>query len=145
MEGSERNMLIQLANNSDAPELKILNDIFNGKGCNTVEEIEESLQKNEQEIVCVAADGNKLVGFCCGQVLKSICYSYKYGEITELFVMEQYNEFNGDLTSAVVRLKEAVSVYVDLKHSFMFMLLREAMLPAIFTMAVFCTITIMRK
>jgi serine/threonine-protein kinase len=29
---------------------------------------------------------------------------------------EKYNEFNGDPTSAVVRLKEAVPVYVDLKH-----------------------------
>ena len=83
-------MLIRLANNSDAPELKILNDLFNGEGCNTVEEIEDSLLRNEQEIICVADDGNKLVGFCCGQVMKSMCYSYKYGEITELFVLEQY-------------------------------------------------------
>ena len=83
-------MLMRLAKSSDAPELKILNDLFNGEGCNTVGEIEDSLIRNEQEIICVADDGNKLVGFCCGQVMKSMCYSYKYGEITELYVMEEY-------------------------------------------------------
>jgi len=83
-------MLIRLANNSDAAELKKLNDAFNGEGCNTVELIKESLISNEQEIVYVAADGNKLIGFCCGQILKSMCYPSKYGEITELYVMDEY-------------------------------------------------------
>ena len=83
-------MLMRLAKSSDAPELKKLNDLFNGEGCNTAEEIENSLKRNEQEIVFVAADENKLVGFCCGQILKSMCYSYNYGEITELYVIEEY-------------------------------------------------------
>lgn len=80
----------RLAKTSDAPELKKLNDLFNGKGCNTTKAIEKTLKANEREIVCVAADDNKLLGFCCGQVLKSICYSYDYGEITEFFVIEEY-------------------------------------------------------
>ena len=58
-----------MAQLSDTPELKKLNDLFNSEGCNTLEAIEESLERNEQEIVCVAVDGNKLVGFCCGQFL----------------------------------------------------------------------------
>ena len=78
----------RMAQLSDAPELKKLNDLFNGEGCNTLEAIEESLERNEQEIVCVAVDGNKLVGFCCGQFLKSMCYPYNYAEITELYVMD---------------------------------------------------------
>ena len=53
---------IRLANSSDAPELKKLNDLFNGDGNNTAEAIEESLKRNGQEIVCVATDGDKLVG-----------------------------------------------------------------------------------
>jgi ribosomal protein S18 acetylase RimI-like enzyme len=28
--------------------------------------------------------------FCCGQILKSMCYSYKFAEITELYVMDEY-------------------------------------------------------
>jgi len=83
-------MLIRLAHGSDAAELKKLNDFFNGEDCNGVEGIQESLMSNEQEIVCLAAEGSVLVGFCCGQILKSMCYAYKYGEITELYVMEEY-------------------------------------------------------
>jgi len=83
-------MLIRLAYCSDAAELKKLNDLFNGEGNNTVEAIKESLSGNEQEIVYVAAEGSILVGFCCGQIMKSMCYSYKYGEITELYVLEGY-------------------------------------------------------
>ena len=83
-------MIIRLASYSDASELKRLNDLFNGEGCNTVKAIEESIKKNEQEIICVADDGNKLVGVCCGQILKSMCYAAKYGEITEIYVEEEY-------------------------------------------------------
>jgi ribosomal protein S18 acetylase RimI-like enzyme len=81
---------IRLAHKTDAPELAKLNDLFNGDGNNTVEAIVESLKGNEQELVCVAADGDKLVGFCCGQILKSMCYSYKFAEITELYVIDEY-------------------------------------------------------
>ena len=79
----------RLANSADAPELKKLNDLFNGVGNTTAEAIAESLEKNGQEIVCVATDGNRLVGFCCGQMLQSMCHACKYAEITELFVMDE--------------------------------------------------------
>ena len=75
---------------SDAPELKELNDLLNGEGCNKLEAIEASLQRNEQEIVCVAVNGHKLVGFCCSQLLKSMCYPYNYAEITELYIINEY-------------------------------------------------------
>ena len=81
---------IRLANNTDGQELKKLNDLFNGDGSNSIDAIEESIERNKQEIAYVAADGNKLVGFCCGQILKSMCYSNKYAEITELFVMNEH-------------------------------------------------------
>ena len=83
---------IHLAKISDAPELKKLNDLFNGVGNNTIEAIKESIKRNEQEIVCVATDGDKLVGFCCGQIIKSMCYFYKSAEITELYVMDKYRQ-----------------------------------------------------
>ena len=81
---------VRPANATDAPELKRLNDLFNGAGSNTLELVEESLKRNEHEIVLVAADGNMLVGFCCGQIFVSMCYPSKYCEITELFVQEEY-------------------------------------------------------
>ncbi|MGI6694874.1 MAG: GNAT family N-acetyltransferase [Christensenellales bacterium] len=30
------------------------------------------------------------MGFCCGQVFRSICYENHHAEITELFVREEY-------------------------------------------------------
>ena len=81
---------IRLAQVSDAPELKKLNDIFNGNDNNSVEGIAKSLETNDMEIVCVVADGDKLIGFCCGQIQKSMCYSYDYAVITEFFIDEEY-------------------------------------------------------
>ena len=81
---------IRLAQGSDAPGLLNLNDLFNGEGCNSISGIEKSLSSNAQELVCVAADKDMLVGFCCGQIFKSMCYRANYGEVTELFVLESY-------------------------------------------------------
>ena len=79
---------IRIAQCADAQELQKLNDLFNGKNSNTLAAIRESLQTNTNEIVCVAADQDQLVGFCCGQIGKSMCYPILYAEITELFVVD---------------------------------------------------------
>ena len=78
---------IRIAQYADALELQKLNDFFNGKNSNTLAAIQESLQTNTKEIVCVAVDEDQLVGFCCGQLCKSMCYPVLYAEITELFVL----------------------------------------------------------
>ena len=84
----------RLAQLSDAPELKKLNDLVNGEGSNTVEAIKKSLEVNNQEIICVAVEisdnANKLIGFCTGQIIKSMCYSIFYGDIIEFFITEEY-------------------------------------------------------
>jgi GNAT superfamily N-acetyltransferase len=76
------------ANTNDAMELTRLNDAFNGDNTNTLEEIEQGLSRTDAETVFVAESGGRLKGFLCGQLLKSICYSVFYAEITELFVEE---------------------------------------------------------
>ena len=58
----------------------------------TLEAISEFLQENQRVIVCVAADGSNLVGFCCGYILKFMCFTFLYGEITEFFVMKEYRK-----------------------------------------------------
>jgi ribosomal protein S18 acetylase RimI-like enzyme len=84
---------VRLAQMSDAAEIKRLNDLFNGEGSNTVETIEKSLEANHGEIVCVALESennaNKFIGFCCGQIVNSVCYSFPYGDITEFFITEE--------------------------------------------------------
>jgi len=83
---------IRLAYLTDAQELQRLTNIFNEGESNTIEGIEESLRNNKQEIVCVAVDGNKLVGFCCGQLQISMCYAYDYAVITEFYVSDEYRQ-----------------------------------------------------
>jgi ribosomal protein S18 acetylase RimI-like enzyme len=83
-------MLFRLAKGSDAEELCRLNDCFNGTGCNAIDSIRQSIIDNEREIVFVADSGEGLIGFCCGQEFKSMCYSSEYAEITELYVMEAF-------------------------------------------------------
>jgi N-acetylglutamate synthase-like GNAT family acetyltransferase len=83
---------VRLAQDSDARELKKLNDQFNGENSNSVEEIEKSLKENDREIVCVVIEdidgSSEIIGFCCGQIVKSMCYSISYGDITEFFVSD---------------------------------------------------------
>lgn len=81
---------IRLAQTKDAHELHELNNLYNGRGCTTVETIEAYLSNNSHEIVCVAADGDSLAGFCCGQVSASVCYSKPTGDIKELYVRPAY-------------------------------------------------------
>jgi ribosomal protein S18 acetylase RimI-like enzyme len=82
------------ANINDAIELTRLNDAFNGDDTNTLEGIEQSLSRIDAETVFVAESNGRLTGFLCGQLLKSICYSAFYAEITELFV-EQGSRMQG--------------------------------------------------
>ncbi len=81
-------VLFRTASINDATELMRLNDAFNGDNANTVEGIELGLSRTDAETVFVAEADGRLLGFLCGQLLKSICYSVFYVEITELFVDE---------------------------------------------------------
>lgn len=80
------NITYRIAGIGDAQELKRLNDAFNGKDYNSLEGIREALSREDAETVFVAEAGEKLYGFCCGQLLKSICYDVFYAEITEIYV-----------------------------------------------------------
>ncbi len=79
-------MHIRNALPSDAEELRRLNEDFNGSGLNAADEIASALVENPDELVSVAAEGEKLCGFICGRVFRSFCYPGKCAEVTELFV-----------------------------------------------------------
>ncbi|MGI5898964.1 MAG: GNAT family N-acetyltransferase [Christensenellales bacterium] len=83
-------MSFRLAKPMDAPQLKRLNDLFNGEGCNSAENIAKSLEQCGGEIVCVAEKEGELIGFCCGHIYLSMCYEKKLGEITEMFVCPEH-------------------------------------------------------
>ena len=85
-------MQIRLANSNDVNSLFELNELFNGPGCTTKEQLADSILNNNQETVFVAIIDGKMIGFCCVQLFKSMCYSSNYAEITELFVKEEYRK-----------------------------------------------------
>lgn len=86
------NVKYRIADISDAEELKRLNDEFNGEDSNTIEGIREGLKRDDAETVFVAELDDKLLGFCCGQMLKSICYDVFYTEITELYINDSFQK-----------------------------------------------------
>lgn len=85
-------LIYRVADINDSIELKRLNDLFNGDGCNSLHGIEEGLNRNDAETVFVVELDSKLPGFCCCQLLKSICYSVFYVELTELFVQDSFRK-----------------------------------------------------
>ena len=84
------NVSIRLANKNDAVKIFELNEEFNGKGQNTIHHIRELLEINKQEIVCIAEVNGVIAGFCCAQIIKSVCYSSMHAELTELFIKESF-------------------------------------------------------
>lgn len=82
--------IIRKAVKSDASDLLVLNEKFNGPGDITVDQIEHSLENNDREEVFVAEQDGFLVGFCCVQVFKSFCYDVNYAEITEIYIDDRY-------------------------------------------------------
>ena len=97
-------MIIRLAIPADAPALMQLNEVFNGRGLSDAAHIAHTLRENPNEIVCIAELDGKTAGFCCAQLVSSICYSEKSGEITELYV-EPFARRKG-IASELIRLAE---------------------------------------
>lgn len=84
--------MVRKATASDAEQLSVLNDEFNGKGETTIDHIRNSLMNNQQEVVIVADEDDVLVGFVCVQLKKSFCYDEYMPEITEVFYNPTYRK-----------------------------------------------------
>ena len=82
--------IIRLAQVSDASKLKDLNDVFNDLDDTTFEELETSLRENKDEIIVCADIGSAIVGVCCVQIVRTMCFNWQYCFITELFVQKEY-------------------------------------------------------
>jgi len=96
---------IRKAQVCDIPDLLRMNSILNTDGCSTAKHMEESLLHNRSEIVLVAIHNGTAVGFVCGQLHPSICYSNgMLCEVSELFVCENYRRM-GIATKLVKELE----------------------------------------
>ena len=96
--------MVRIANVTDAEQLNILNEEFNGKGETTLENIKSSLLNNQQEIVVVSEVEDMLVGFVCVQLKKSFCYDDYMPELTEVYVKPKYRQKG--VASEMIRFAE---------------------------------------
>lgn len=81
---------VRLARREDAERLYELNREFNGEGVATAAQIRQSLEEGGQELVFVAEWEGHVCGFCCVQVVRSMCYTSCCAEITELYVEQGF-------------------------------------------------------
>ena len=75
----------------DAQELIALSRQFDGDGPDIVDDVEvvrESIEHNPTELVLVAEDDEKLVGFATLQLTDSFSYKRKTAELTGIYVEE---------------------------------------------------------
>lgn len=79
---------------SDAEALAALNEAFNGPNLANPGHIARSLAENDREIVCIAFVDGQPAGFCCAQVVYSMCYPDVSAEITEMYVAPEYRRMN---------------------------------------------------
>ena len=97
-------VIIRKAQIRDIPQIKEMNNILN-EVCSTVDYMKNSLENNKNEIVLVAIHNENAIGFICGQLYPSICYSGGVQcEVTELFVNENYRK-NGVATKLIKQLE----------------------------------------
>jgi ribosomal protein S18 acetylase RimI-like enzyme len=81
-------IIVRLAKQNDLTNLQKLNEEFNG--------VDPTLQGRSvwtdasTEIVAIAYVCNNAVGFACAQSFMSFCYGSLQGEITEMYVREDY-------------------------------------------------------
>ena len=99
---------IRKAQTRDIPDILRLNRELNDVNCGTPESMKESLEKNKNELVFVAIYNDKAVGFICGQLYSSICYTSMQCEITELVVSQNYRR-KGVAGKLIRHLEQAFS------------------------------------
>ena len=95
----------------DIPEIIKMNDVLNGVGLSAYEHMNESLENNRNEIVLIALLDDKAIGFICGRLHFSICYSDGVlCEVSELFVYEEYRR-TGVATKLIKQLEGEFEKY----------------------------------
>ena len=100
------NITVRKAQIRDIPDILKMNEKLNGEGQATTETMKNSLKNNKNEIVFAAVCGGRAVGFICGRIYPSICYSESLQcEITELYVDEDYRR-KGAATMLIKRVEQ---------------------------------------
>jgi len=109
--------IIRLAQASDAFELKNLNDLFNDEDDTTLDELETSLRENNQEIVVCAEIESMIIGVCCIQIMKTMCFNWQYAYITEIFIRKEHR--NRGIGTLLIKFSEQILLKKGIKKIFL--------------------------
>lgn len=83
-------MLVRTAKIEDADALFELNSLFENE--TSIEQIKKSLLENDRETVCIAFIDGISVGYCCGSIVKSMCYKENRADIESLYVKDGFRK-----------------------------------------------------
>ncbi|OPA75224.1 hypothetical protein BVG16_21735 [Paenibacillus selenitireducens] len=81
------NINVRWANETDAENLMLLNQEFNGVGL-SISDVLTSIRQSK-ELIALAILDEEPVGFACAQWFNSFCYPHGQGEITEMYIQEK--------------------------------------------------------
>jgi GNAT superfamily N-acetyltransferase len=96
------NFIVRLAKQEDLETLRELNKEFNGVDPSI---LKKNLWTDDScEIVAIADADGYAVGFACAQSYMSFCYNAPQGEITEMYVREEFRG-NGIANSLISYLE----------------------------------------
>jgi len=98
---------VRKAIKEDSIGLAALNCEFNGTNV-TQEHIIEIIEKGN-EVIAVVLWEKEIIGFACAQYFKSFCSESMFGEVTELYVREQFRK-KGVATSLIVLLEKELNL-----------------------------------
>ena len=105
-------MDVRIATIDDANDLYDLNTLFGN--ATTIDNIENSLMENNTEIVAIAFINGIVVGYCCGLIIKTMCYSEYRADVEALYVKEEYRRQG--VGTALIRCMENAITDLDITH-----------------------------
>jgi len=106
------NMEARVATVDDADNLHVLNALFENN--TTVDLLRKSLAENDREIACIAFADGVPAGYCCGLIVKSMCYSESRADIEALYVKPEYR--GQGIGKALVKCLERALANRDVRH-----------------------------
>lgn len=104
-------MTIKIAGKSDVEGIYELNALFEND--NTKDKIKKNIE-SAGEIVCIAYEGDKAVGFCVGLIVKTICYKNCRLDIETLFIKEAYR--NKGIGKKLLQFMEKTALAKGITH-----------------------------
>ena len=103
---------IRSAVSDDADGLFLLSQFFESTA--TKEHLQKSISENDDEIVCVACDSSKIVGYCTGLIVKSMFYRDNRVDVEQFFVKPEYRKQG--IGKALLSCVEAEAVSKGIHH-----------------------------